>query len=98
DHAHANHLEVREGKLTGGLVGPIVDAARKAALLEEIARAEGAELRQVVAVGDGANDRLMLEKAGLGVAYRAKPALREVADAVVERGGLDSILYFLGLD
>lgn len=98
DYAHANHLEVREGRLTGGLVGPIVDAARKAELLEAIAGEMGLERGRVVAVGDGANDRLMLEKAGLGVAYRAKPALREVADAVVERGGLDSILSFLGLD
>lgn len=98
DHAHANHLEAREGRLTGRLVGPIVDAARKAALLEAIAREEGADPRQVVAVGDGANDRLMLEKAGLGVAFHAKPALRQVADAVVARGGLDVVLAFLGWD
>jgi phosphoserine phosphatase len=98
DYAFANRLEVRDGKFTGGLEGPIVDARRKAELLAWIAEREGVDLAQVVAVGDGANDRLMLERAGLGVAYRAKPALRLVADASFGLGGLDSILYLFGLD
>lgn len=98
DHAHANRLEVRDGRFTGDLVGPIVGPEQKAALLEEIARKEGVPLREVVAVGDGANDRLMLEKAGLGVAFRAKAALRQVADATLDVGGLEGILPLLGLD
>lgn len=97
DYAFANRLEVREGRFTGELEGPIVDARRKAELLSWIAGREGVDLAQVVAVGDGANDRMMLERAGLGVAFRAKPALRLVADANFGLGGLDSILYLFGL-
>lgn len=97
DYAFANRLEVREGRFTGELEGPIVDARRKAERLSWIAGREGVDLAQVVAVGDGANDRMMLERAGLGVAFRAKPALRLVADANFGLGGLDSILYLFGL-
>ncbi|MEO6951426.1 MAG: HAD hydrolase family protein, partial [Polyangia bacterium] len=97
DYAHANTLEIAGGKLTGRVLGTIVNAARKAELLEEIARAEGLVLDQVVAVGDGANDLLMLERAGLGIAFRAKKKLREAASASITRGGLDAILSLLGL-
>lgn len=97
DFAYSNTLEIQDGKLTGRTVGRIVNAQRKAELLESLAQAEGILLDQVVAVGDGANDLLMLERAGLGIAFRAKPKLRAAADTSISAGGLDSILYLLGL-
>jgi len=97
DYAYSNNLEVADGKLTGRVVGPIVNAQRKAELLETIAQAEGILLDQVIAVGDGANDALMLERAGLGIAFRAKPKLRESADTSISASGLDAILYLLGI-
>ena len=96
DYAYSNNLEVQGGKLTGRVVGPIVNAQRKAELLETIAQAEGVLLDQVIAVGDGANDALMLERAGLGIAFHAKPKLREAADTSISAAGLDAILYLLG--
>ncbi|WPB75544.1 phosphoserine phosphatase SerB [Archangium violaceum] len=97
DQAHSNVLEEVDGKLTGRTLGPIVNARRKADLLESIAQTEGILLDQVIAVGDGANDLLMLERAGLGIAFRAKPKLRQAADTSISAGGLDTILYLLGL-
>ncbi|RKH50971.1 phosphoserine phosphatase SerB [Corallococcus aberystwythensis] len=97
DFAYSNALEVQDGKLTGRTVGTIVNARRKAELLETLAKQEGVLLEQVIAVGDGANDLLMLEKAGLGIAFRAKPKLREAADTSISAGGLDTILTLLGL-
>jgi phosphoserine phosphatase len=97
DYAYSNNLEVAGGKLTGRVVGPIVNAQRKAELLETIAQAEGVLLDQVIAVGDGANDALMLERAGLGIAFHAKAKLRERADTSISGAGLDAILYLLGL-
>ena len=97
DSAFSNVLEERDGKLTGRTVGPIVNARRKAELLEQLAREQGLLLDQVIAVGDGANDLLMLQRAGLGIAFRAKPKLREAADTSISAGGLDAILYLLGL-
>jgi phosphoserine phosphatase len=97
DYAFSNNLEIEGGKLTGRVSGPIVNAQRKAELLELIAQHEGILLDQVIAVGDGANDALMLEKAGLGIAFRAKPKLREAADTTISASGLDAILYLLGL-
>jgi phosphoserine phosphatase len=97
DYAYSNNLEVQGGKLTGRVVGPIVNAQRKAELLETIAQAEGVLLDQVIAVGDGANDALMLERAGLGIAFHAKAKLREAADTSISASGLDAILYLLGI-
>ncbi len=97
DYAYSNNLEVAGGKLTGRVVGPIVNAQRKAELLETIAQAEGVLLDQVIAVGDGANDALMLERAGLGIAFHAKAKLREHADTSISGAGLDAILYLLGI-
>jgi phosphoserine phosphatase len=97
DYAYSNNLEVVQGKLTGRVIGPIVNAQRKAELLETIAQAEGVLLDQVIAVGDGANDLLMLERAGLGIAFHAKPKLREAADTTISACGLDAILYLLGI-
>jgi phosphoserine phosphatase len=98
DYAHSNVLEEKDGKLTGRTLGPIINARRKAELLERIAQTEGILLDQVVAVGDGANDLLMLERAGLGIAFRAKLKLRQAADTSVSSGGLDAILFLLGLN
>lgn len=94
-HVHANTLEIAEGALTGAVVGPVVTAERKAALVVELAAAAGLPLAATLAIGDGANDRLMLAQAGFGVAFRAKPALRATADATVDHAGLDRVLDFL---
>ncbi len=83
--------------LTGEVVGPIVDRARKAELLAEIAAAEGVPLVQTVAVGDGANDLDMLAAAGLGIAFNAKPVVRQQADTTVSVPYLDAILFMLGI-
>jgi phosphoserine phosphatase len=97
NYAYSNNLEVQNGKLTGRVVGPIVNAQRKAELLDTIAQAEGILLDQVIAVGDGANDALMLDRAGLGIAFHAKPKLRAAADTSISSSGLDAILYLLGI-
>ena len=97
DHAHANTLEVVGGRLTGEVIGPVVDRARKAALLAEIAAAQGVPMSQTVAVGDGANDLDMLSAAGLGIAFNAKPVVRAQADTTVSVPYLDAILFMLGI-
>ena len=97
DFAFANELEVSDGKLTGRLSGPIVDGDRKAQVLREMAQQYGCRLEQTVAVGDGANDMYMLQTAGLGVAFRAKPKLQEVADMSLNHNErLDTLLYLMG--
>ena len=97
DYAYSNQLEFKDGKLTGRVLDPIVGPQRKADLLDALAQREGIPLEQTVAVGDGANDLLMIEKAGLGIAFHAKPKLRAAADTSLTQGGLDRILYLLGL-
>ena len=97
DHAYANRLEIVDGVITGRIEGDIVDAKAKAELLESIAEIEGVPLEQTVAVGDGANDLPMLQKAGLGIAFNAKPVLRGVADTTVNVPYLDAILFMLGV-
>jgi phosphoserine phosphatase len=97
DYAYANQLEVAGGRLTGRVLDPIVGPQRKADLLDAIAQGEGISLEQTIAIGDGANDLGMLERAGLGIAFHAKPKLRQAADTTVTSGGLDRILYLLGL-
>jgi len=93
----ANELEVVDGKVTGVAVEPIVDAQRKADLLQQLASEEGLQLEQTIAVGDGANDLPMLSLAGLGVAFRAKPLVRQSAKQAISTLGLDGVLYLLGL-
>lgn len=97
DYAYSNQLDVKNGVLTGRVIEPIVGPQRKADLLDAIAQREGIALEQTIAIGDGANDLLMLERAGLGIAFHAKAKLREAADTSLTRGGLDRILYLLGL-
>jgi phosphoserine phosphatase len=97
DFAYSNVLDVKEGVLTGLVIEPIVGPQRKADLLETIAQMERIPLAQTVAIGDGANDLLMLERAGLGIAFHAKPKLRDAAHTSISRGGLDRVLYMLGL-
>jgi phosphoserine phosphatase len=97
DYVAANELEIVDGTLTGRVVGPIVDRAGKAAALREFAEQAGVPMEQTVAVGDGANDIDMLAAAGLGVAFNAKPALREVADASLSHPYLDTVLFLLGV-
>jgi phosphoserine phosphatase len=97
DHAAANELEVVDGRLTGEVVGPVVDRAYKARFLAEIADAEGISLDQTVAVGDGANDLDMLSVAGLGIAFNAKQVVKEVADTTVSVPFLDAVLFLLGV-
>ncbi len=97
DHAHANRLDIRDGLLTGGLVGEIVDRQGKAEALRRFAAAEHLPLSRTVAIGDGANDLDMLATAGLGIAFNAKPIVREQADTAVNVPYLDAVLYLLGI-
>ncbi|MFE8987554.1 phosphoserine phosphatase SerB [Streptomyces collinus] len=97
DFAHANTLEIVDGRLTGKVTGEIVDRAGKARLLRRFAAEAGVPLSQTVAIGDGANDLDMLNAAGLGVAFNAKPVVREAAHAAVNFPFLDTVLYLLGV-
>jgi phosphoserine phosphatase len=97
DHARANRLEIVDGRLTGRLVGDIVDRAGKAAALRAFAEEAGLPLSRTVAIGDGANDLDMLEVAGLGIAFNAKPVVREQADTAVSVPYLDAVLFLLGI-
>ncbi|MDX1874686.1 phosphoserine phosphatase SerB [Mycolicibacterium sp. 120266] len=97
DYVAANDLEIVDGKLTGRVIGPIVDRPGKAKALRDFAQQAGVPMEQTVAVGDGANDIDMLTAAGLGVAFNAKPALREVADASLSHPYLDTVLFILGV-
>lgn len=96
DYVYANELEIIDGKLTGNHVGDIVDGKRKAELLKLIAQVEKIDLEQVIAVGDGANDLPMLNLAGLGIAFHAKPKVKANAQQSISTIGLDGVLYFLG--
>ena len=96
DYMYANELEIKDGKLTGNHIGDIVDGKRKAELLKLIAQVEKIDIRQTVAVGDGANDLLMLGVAGLGIAFHAKPKVKQNARQSLSSVGIDGILYFLG--
>ncbi|OBB95201.1 phosphoserine phosphatase SerB [Mycolicibacterium peregrinum] len=97
DYVAANELEVVDGKLTGRVIGQVIDRPGKAKALRDFAQQVGVPMEQTVAVGDGANDIDMLAAAGLGVAFNAKPALREVADASLSHPYLDTVLFILGV-
>lgn len=96
DYVYANQLDVQHGKVTGRVKGDIIDGQRKADLLRELADREGLMLEQVIAVGDGANDLPMLDIAGLGIAFKAKPLVEASAKQAISSLGLDGILYLLG--
>jgi phosphoserine phosphatase len=93
----ANTLEVKEGVLTGRVIGPVIDRLGKRTALEEIARDHGIPTRRTIAIGDGANDVDMLEAAGLGIAFNAKAAARDAADTAVNVPFLDSVLFLIGV-
>ena len=97
DYVRANTLEIEDGKLTGRVIGDVVDRKAKEMFLREFAADSGLSMRQTVAVGDGANDIDMISAAGLGIAFNAKPALREVADTSVNHPYMDEILQILGI-
>lgn len=96
-HYRANTLEIKDGCLTGNIVGPIIDRAAKATALRDFAKIEDVDLEQTIAIGDGANDLDMIAIAGLGIAFNAKPAVKAAADSSVSAPYLDSVLYLLGI-
>ncbi|MBJ7882438.1 phosphoserine phosphatase SerB [Gelidibacter salicanalis] len=96
DYVYANELEIKNGKLTGNYIGAIVDGDKKAEYLQDIANKEGIDINQTIAVGDGANDLPMLSLAGLGIAFHAKPKVRNNAQSAISSIGLDGVLYLLG--
>ena len=96
DYVYANKLEIKDGVLTGNYIGEIVDGKKKAEYLREIAEKEGIHIDQTIAVGDGANDLGMLNTAGLGIAFHAKPTVKENAQNSISSIGLDGVLYLLG--
>jgi phosphoserine phosphatase len=97
DHMRANNLEVADGKLTGELVGPVIDRAGKATALRDFAAEHNVGLDQTIAIGDGANDLDMIAIAGMGIAFNAKPAVKAAADSSVSAPYLDSVLYLMGI-
>ena len=96
DYVYANQLEIKDGALTGGYLGDIVDGNKKAEYLKKIALKEGINISQTIAVGDGANDLQMLNIAGLGIAFHAKPTVKNNAQSSISSIGLDGVLYLLG--
>lgn len=97
DYAFGNELEIKEGRLTGRVKGRIIDAKRKAEVLDEICCKEGITRDEVVAVGDGSNDRIMVANAGLGIAFNAKEILKKVADGAITKNHIKGVLYCLGI-
>jgi phosphoserine phosphatase len=97
DYAFGNALEIKNGRLTGRIKGKIIDAQRKAEIMDEICRKEGVTWDEVVAVGDGSNDRIMVANAGLGIAFNAKEILKNVADGAITRDHMKGVLYCLGI-
>ena len=97
DYVFANVLEIKDGKVTGNITGDIIDGPKKAEILKTIARVENISLQQTIALGDGANDLHMISIAGLGVAYHAKPVVKENAEQSISSVGLDGLLYLMGI-
>ena len=97
DYMYSNELDIKDGVVTGKVVGDIVDGEKKAILLRQIAQKENIALEQTIAVGDGANDLPMISIAGLGVAFNAKPVVRQKASNAISSVGLDGLLYLIGI-
>jgi phosphoserine phosphatase len=97
DYVFANELEVSGGKVTGKIKGDIIDGPKKAEILKTIAMVENINLQQTIAVGDGANDLPMISIAGLGVAFHAKPVVKQNANQTISSVGLDGLLYLMGI-
>jgi phosphoserine phosphatase len=97
DYAFGNRLEIKNGRLTGRIKGRIIDAQRKAQIMDEICRREGITRDEIVAVGDGSNDRIMVANAGLGIAFNAKEILKKVADGTITQNHMRGVLYCLGI-
>ena len=97
DYVYANELDIENGVVTGNVIGDIVDGEKKAALLRHLAEKENIALEQTIAVGDGANDLPMISIAGLGVAFNAKPIVRQKASNAISSVGLDGLLYLIGI-
>ena len=97
DYVYANELEIKDGIVTGEVTGPIIDGEQKAALLKKLAKKENISIHQTIAVGDGANDLPMISIAGLGVAFNAKPIVKEQASNMISSVGLDGLLYLIGM-
>jgi len=97
DYVFANVLEIKDGKVTGNITGDIIDGPKKAEILKTVATVENISLQQTIAVGDGANDLHMISIAGLGVAYHAKPVVKENAEQSISSVGLDRLLYLMGI-
>lgn len=97
DYVFANYLDIKDGKCTGEVVGEIVDGAKKSVIVKQLAKQLDIDLQQIIAIGDGANDLPMLNTAGLGIAFRAKPLVRENAKQAISTLGLDGVLYLLGV-
>ena len=97
DYAFGNELEIKNGRLTGKVKGRVIDARRKAEIMDEICRREGITRDEVVAIGDGSNDRIMVANAGLGIAFNAKEILKKVADGVITQDHMKGVLYCLGI-
>jgi phosphoserine phosphatase len=97
DYAYGNELVIRNGKVTGEVRGEIIDSKRKAAIMVELAEKENIAQADIVAVGDGANDRIMLQNAGLGIAFNAKDVLKKVADGSITKNNMKGLLFCLGV-
>jgi len=97
DYVFANELEIKGGKITGEITGEIIDAEHKGEILKRIARAEGISVDQIVAVGDGANDRFMLQNAGLAIGFSPKDILKKYSDGMITGDNISGLLYFLGI-
>jgi phosphoserine phosphatase len=98
DYAYANVLVIKDGKVTGQVTGQIIDSKKKADIVQEIMKKEGLTKEEVVAVGDGANDRIMIKNAGLGIAFNAKEVLKKVADGSITKNNLKGLIYCLGVE
>jgi phosphoserine phosphatase len=98
DYAYANELVIKDGKVTGEVTGQIIDSKKKADIVQEIMKKEGLTKEEVVAVGDGANDRIMIKNAGLGIAFNAKEVLKKVADGSITKNNLKGLIYCLGVE